>query len=70
MGSVFDKIITFITSIIAFLFNIISGFFQLFFNIPKALNFLTLALSVIPNVIATIVTAMVAVSVVYLVIDR
>lgn len=64
------NIIQFLISIITFIWNVISGVFQLFFNIPRALQFLTLALSIMPNVIAAIVTAMITVSVVYLVINR
>lgn len=57
-------------SLFAFLGNIISGTLQLLRLIPQSLNFLTYSLSSLPAVVAVIATALISVSVVYLIVGR
>lgn len=59
-----------IVSLFAFLANIISGSLQLLRLIPQSMQFLTYSLSAVPAVVATIATALISVSVVYLIVGR
>lgn len=70
MADFLFSILTFITNIGSFTANLVTGVLQLVKMIPEALTLTSTAIGALPPVIAVFATAMVSVSVVYLVIGR
>lgn len=60
----------FLISILSLAANLIAGLWQLLLMIPQALTYISTIIGVMPGVVSVFATAMIAVSVVYLVIDR
>lgn len=70
MGDFLHMIGNFITSLVSLIGNFISGVVQMLVMIPVSLGFLTNALGYIPAVLATVITAIISVNIVYLIIGR
>lgn len=70
MAEALASFLDFFSGIISLIGNLLNGLRQLLIMIPQALGFLGTALGALPAQIAVFAVAMVAVSVVYLVIGR
>lgn len=70
MTAFFETILNIVQSLFSFLGNILQGLGSLISNIYPALNLLTYSLSMLPPEIAVIGTAMISVSIAYLIIGR
>lgn len=70
MTAFFEGVLQFFSSIFAFLQNIITGTITLLLSLPKALHLLTYSISMLPPEVAVIGTALIAVSVTYLILGR
>lgn len=70
MGQLLEYIFNFLQTVGQFLWNLINGIIQMLFLIPQAMGFLGNAIAYMPSVVAVTITALISVSVVYLIIGR
>lgn len=70
MGQLLEYIFNFLQTVGQFLWNLINGIIQMLYLIPQAMGFLGTAIAYIPPVVGVTITALISVSVVYLIIGR
>lgn len=70
MGNFLHMIGNFLSSLVNMIGNFISGIMQMLVMIPISVGFFTNTLAYIPAVVATVITAVITINVVYLIIGR
>lgn len=70
MTGVFQGIIDFLLTLAAFIGNLFAGMFQMLQIIPQGLSYMLTSISYLPPALTVIATALVTISVTYLIIGR
>lgn len=70
MAALWQSIVDFLTTLAAFVGNLFAGTFQLLQIIPQGLSYMMTSISYLPPALTVIATALVTISVTYLIIGR
>lgn len=70
MAALWQSIVDFLTTLAAFVANLFAGTFQLLQIIPQGLSYMMTSISYLPPALTVIATALVTISVTYLIIGR